>query len=105
MCTSVLREVCSYYKSSNTDVYICMLDASKAFDRVHYSKLFHLLRKRKMPPTVLRLILDMYTRQHMCTSWNGINSDFFSTQNGVKQGAMLDTCHTLHRVMLMMWGY
>lgn len=89
MCTTVLKEVASYYKSKNTDVYVCMLDASKAFDRVHYGKLFNLLRARKLPAMVIRLLLDMYTRQRMCTSWNGTNSDFFTTQNGVKQGAIL----------------
>ena len=35
MCTTILKEVASYYNSRKTDVYICMLDASKAFDRVH----------------------------------------------------------------------
>ena len=89
MCTSVLKEVCSYYTSRNTDVYICMLDASKAFDRVHFGKLFNLLRKRKLPAIVLRLLLDIYTRQRMCTNWNGTRSDFFETSNGVKQGGIL----------------
>ena len=49
MCTAVLKEVCSYFKCNNTDVYLCTLDASKAFDRVHYGKLFSLLRDRKVP--------------------------------------------------------
>ena len=62
MCTTILKEVCSYYQYRNTDVFVCMLDASKAFDRVHYGKLFDLLRKRKLPATVIRLLLDMYTR-------------------------------------------
>ena len=88
MCTSVLKEVCSY-KSRHTDVYICMLDASKAFDRVHYGKLFNLLRERKLSSVVMRLLLDMYTRHRMCTNWNGVRSNFFHTKNGVKQGGIL----------------
>ena len=66
-----------------------MLDASKAFDRVHFGKLFRLLRARKLPGVVLRLLLDMYTRQRMCTDWNGTRSDFFGACNGVKQGGIL----------------
>ena len=89
MCTAVLKEVCSYYNCNNTDVYLCTLDASKAFDRVHYGKLFSLLRDRKLPAVVVRLLLDMYTRQRMCTTWNGTLSEFFYTQNAVKQGGIL----------------
>ena len=29
--------------------YSCLLDASKAFDKVHYGKLFHILLNRKVP--------------------------------------------------------
>ena len=66
-----------------------MLDASKVFDRVHYGKLFNLLRQRNLPPTITRLLLDMYTRQRLYASWNGEISDPFQTQNWVKQGGIL----------------
>ena len=89
MCTTVLKEVCSYYNSRGSDVYLCLLDASKAFDRVHYGKLFNLLRARKLPAIVIRLLLDMYTRQRMRSSWNGTTSDHFRLSNGVKQGGIL----------------
>ena len=89
MCSTILKEVCSYYQYRNTDVFVCMLDASKAFDRVHYRKLFDLLRKRKLPATVIRLLLDMmYTRQRMRAVWNGSASVSFSIENGVKQGGI-----------------
>ena len=89
MCTTIFKEVCSYYKSRNTDVYVCLLDASKAFDRVHYGKLFQLLSRRRIPVQVRRLLLDMYTRQRMQTVWNGSSSDTFTVKNGVKQGGIL----------------
>ena len=47
--TSVLLETVSYFTQINSDVYACMLDASKAFDRVHYGKFLKLLLHRKMP--------------------------------------------------------
>ena len=89
MCTSVLKEVCSYYLAKDTDVYVCLLDASKAFDRVHFGKLFRLLEKRNIPVQIRRLLLDMYTRQKMKTVWNGSESDEFNVKNGVKQGGIL----------------
>ena len=89
MCTTILKEVCSYYQYRNTDVFVCMVDASKAFDRVYYGKLFDLLRKRKLPATVIRLLLHMFTRQRMRAVWNGSASVSFSIENGVKQGGIL----------------
>ena len=89
MCTTMIKEIASYYNSRHTDVFLCTLDASKAFDRVHLGKLFALLHNRGLPPVANRLLLDMYTRQRMCTTWNGVKSEFFSTENGVKQGGIL----------------
>ena len=42
-CIFVLEEIIQYYKNRNSSVYLLMLDASKAFDRDNYVKLFHLL--------------------------------------------------------------
>ena len=60
MCTSVVKEVASHYNSQKTDVLLCMLDASQAFDRVHYGKLFELLRIRKIPATVPTTLVVRY---------------------------------------------
>ena len=46
-----------------------MLDASKAFDRVNYCKLFGELLKRDISPIVLRLLLYMYTSQTLRVKW------------------------------------
>jgi hypothetical protein len=66
-----------------------MLDATKAFDRVNYGKLFRKLLDRKLPPLVFRLLLYMYTNQKLCVKWNDYTSNTFSVINGVKQGGVL----------------
>ena len=40
MCTVILKEVIQNYIEGHSNVYCCLLDASKAFDKVHYRKLF-----------------------------------------------------------------
>ena len=45
-CTFVLQEIIDYYVSKQSACHVVMLDASKAFDRVHYGQLFELLIKR-----------------------------------------------------------
>ena len=48
MCTMVLKEVSKYYMRNKSDVYIGMLDASKAFDRIRHDRLFEILLKRQL---------------------------------------------------------
>ena len=99
MCTTMIKEIASYYNSRHTDIFFCTVDASKTFDRVHLGKLFALLHNRGLPPVANRLLLDMYTRQRMCTTWNGVKSEFFATENGVKQGGILSPILLVYTLM------
>ena len=89
MCTVILREVVSNYIEGNSNVYCCLLDASKAFDKIHYGKLFKLLLSKHVPIIVLRLLLNSYVRQCARVSWNNFMSNYFVLSNGVKQGGVL----------------
>ena len=60
ICTALLVETIEYYTDNGSDCYLLLLDASKAFDRVEYVKLFNILRDRGVCPVVLRLIMNMY---------------------------------------------
>ena len=89
MCTAVVKEVVSYYNGRNTNVYACLLDATKAFDCVRYDKLFESLLEKEIPGTVLRLLFDSYTKQYAYIRWNNCMSMPISMENGVKQGGVL----------------
>ena len=89
MCTALVKEVVSYYNGRNTNVYACLLDATKAFDCVRYDKLFELLLKKDIPGTVIRLLLDSYTIQYAYMRWNNCMSTPITMENGVKQGGVL----------------
>ena len=84
-----MMETISYYNANGSNVYALMLDASKAFDRVNYCKLFRVLLKRKVSPLTLRLMLYMYTKQKLQVRWGSSMSSQFTACNGVKQGAIL----------------
>ena len=89
MCSMVLKEAVSYYRQHQTPVFCTFLDASKAFDRLHYCKLFKLLIKRELPGSILRVLINTYTNSVVRVAWGGVTSDYFSVVNGVKQGAVL----------------
>ena len=88
-CTGVLLECVNYYTSRDTNVNLLFLDATKAFDRVEYVKLFKLLVRRGISPIVIRLLLNMYTRQKVSVVWNNTITEPFECKNGVKQGGVL----------------
>ena len=88
-CVSMVTEVIEYNQNNVSPVYMCMLDASKAFDRVNLLTLFKTLYSRGMCPIYLRLRMKIYEEQQMRIRWNDCVSDYFTISNGVKQGGVL----------------
>ena len=89
MCSFMVLETIEYYKSRGSSVHVLLLDASKAFDRVDYIKLFNKLVKRGMCPLTIRLLLNMYIQQKLQVKWNNHKSYKFNVTNGVRQGGVL----------------
>ena len=81
LCTALLKETIDYYIELDSDCYMLMLDASKAFDRVEYVRLFTLLRERALCPVVLRLV--MYVNQCIQIKRNSMISEKYGIANGV----------------------
>ena len=88
LCTLAVKDVAKYYIDNGGKVYACLLDASKAFDRLRFDALFALLLQRKLPALVIRLLLDSYERQLIQSGWQGHVSRCFSATNGIKQGGV-----------------
>ena len=89
MCTWLVVETIDYFQRNGSEVYACVMDMSKAFDRIKHSDLFWKLFKKGMPPVYVRLLLVMYEKQKANVRWNNVVSETFSITNGVKQGAVL----------------
>ena len=89
MCSTMVRETISYFVHKNTNVYGLVLDATKAFDRLNYCKLFRVLLNRNVNPLVCRLLLYMYINQTLRVRWGNTNSESFTVSNGVKQGGVI----------------
>jgi len=89
MCTMILKESIAYYVNNRSSVFCTFLDASKAFDRVNYCKLFRLLIKRSIPACIVRILVYLYTGSQVRVLWAGLTSDYFTVLNGVKQGGVI----------------
>ena len=88
-CTFVVNEVIQYYSNNDSNVYMTLIDASKAFDRVQYVKLFKLLLSRNVCPIVARFLCVMYTTQSFRVKWCSHITELTRASNGVKQGGVM----------------
>ncbi len=89
LCSVIYLETLQHYAKNGSSVFSCLLDASKAFDRIHYGKLFNILLHKDIPVFIIRYLLDCYTRQESRVLWDSCHSEYFSMSNGVKQGGVL----------------
>ena len=89
MYISVLKEIVMKYRNMNSTVFMCFLDASKAFDRVNHEKLFKKLINRGLPGYLVRVLAYWYSHQIMMVRWGDTTSAPFQVNTGVRQGGIL----------------
>ena len=70
-------------------MFVCFMDASKAFDRINHSLLIRKLFNRNIPFYLIRLIHVWYNSQSICVKWGAALSNFFTVSNGIRQGSIL----------------
>ena len=62
LCTIVYIETLHHYVNNGSNVYGGLLDASKAFDRIHYGKHFTILLSKQVPAFINHYLLASYIR-------------------------------------------
>ena len=70
-------------------MYVTMLDASKAFDKVNHSKLFIKLIDWGCPSFIVCILHYWYSTQKFTVRWCQNFSDYSTVSNGVKQSGIL----------------
>ena len=89
-CTLAVKAVARHFTSRGSRVYAALLDASKAFDRSNYARIFQSLLYRGLPSSVVHLLYKWYTSTKVRVSWNSsMSSKSFELEHGVRQGGLL----------------
>ena len=89
LCIFALKEILDKYNRQNSTMFMCFIDASKAFDRVNHGKLFLKLSKSGVPGFLIRILVYWYSNQARRVRWGSVTSDPFHVTNGVRQGGIL----------------
>ncbi|GFO24946.1 endonuclease-reverse transcriptase [Plakobranchus ocellatus] len=71
------------------DVYLCFVDYTKAFDRVHHDEILKQLKQLNIDGKDLRIIKTMYWEQTAAMRIENKTSTFQDIKRGVRQGCVL----------------
>ena len=90
LCTSMVNETIQYSSSNGAKpVYLLLLDASKAFDKLSFETLFNVLLDKKMYPRTVKLLYYVFRNQSCYVTGSNNRSETFNISNGVKKGGVI----------------
>ena len=70
LCSFLVTETIQYYRSQGSNVYMVLLDCTKAFDKIQHTKLFKTLIEKDICPSLIRLIMNSYIMSTAVVKWN-----------------------------------
>ena len=86
----LIRETINYYNKNGSPVYICGLDAEKAFDSCNWDILFEKLYfKKNIPLSIVNVIKSLYSKSSSRVKYGNKYSYEFLSSQGVRQGSVL----------------
>ena len=69
-----LKTVLTYFNNNESPVFICSLDAEKAFDRINHNNFITVLINRGVPKNTVMLFYKWISSLSFCVLWNNILS-------------------------------
>ena len=89
LCIFALKEILDNYNKHSSTMFMCFIDASRAFDIINHEKLFIKLYRSGVPRYLVRILVHWYAHQKMRVKWGGVLSTPFHVSNSVRQGGIL----------------
>ena len=88
-------DVMDYTKEQNIPGILLFIDFEKAFDSLNWNFLLKCLNVFGFGPSLIRWIGTFYTNISSCVLNNGLCSQYFEVQRGVRQGDPLSLTYSL----------
>ena len=84
-----LKSCVTYFTERDSNVYLALLDFSKAFDTISHCGLFIKLMERNVPLCFLLIVMFWYLNMEYNVKWARSMSESFRVLCGTKQGGIL----------------
>ncbi|XP_047129475.1 uncharacterized protein LOC124809429 [Hydra vulgaris] len=86
----VISETIKHYNSKNSPIYLCSLDAEKAFDSCNWKILFDKLYfDKKLLLHIVRTISSLYNNSSATVSYQGCKTNEFYLKQAIRQDLIL----------------
>ena len=86
----LINETVNHYNKMGSPIFMCSLDAEKAFDSCNWPKLFEkLYYEKNIPLPIVNVLKSMYSSGTYQVLYNGHRSYKFRASQGVFQGSIL----------------
>ena len=94
-----IRQVSEKAIEFNKPAFMCFIDLTQAFDRVQLADIVPILKKRKLYPDIVRIIIELNTNNHtIIRSANSSLSNMVPMSTGIRQGDSLSP--TLFNILM-----
>ena len=87
-----IRWVIKKAREFQKNIYFCLIDYAKAFDRVDHNKLWKILQEMGIPDHLTCLLRNLYAGQEATVRTRHGTTDWFQARKGVRQGCILAPC-------------
>ena len=87
-----IRWIIEKAREFQENIYFCVIDYAKAFDRVDHNKLWKILKQMGIPDHLTCLLRNLYTGQEATVRTAHGTIDWFQIRKGVHQGCILSPC-------------
>ena len=87
----VLTEIIAEAKDSGEELFIALLDTSKAFDVVSHNSMLNAMHNQGILGNMWQLYSDMYQGNRSMVKWQGDVSEPFPEEQGINQGGNSST--------------
>eukprot|EP00795_Rhopilema_esculentum_P010044 gene10044-biopygen12706 len=101
-----LKQLMEKAREQRQNMYIVFVDFTKAFDTVNRDFLFQILGKLGCPPEFIRLIQSLYSEVNARLIVDGVLTEPFEYNSGVKQGCKLaPILYGIYTAVLLLLAY
>lgn len=84
--TATLHHLLKHARQNKNDLYVILLDVSKAFDSIPHESIRRALRRNGCPPEFIEMVSDQYTDIYTTIRYDQRSSIPIRIRRGVKQG-------------------
>ena len=70
----------------NKELYLIIIDYSKAFDKVDHGRLFDIMLDMGIPRHLVELVAGLHNNQEAAMRWNGQLTAWFPIEQGTRKG-------------------